>query len=354
MTGNFLGSILLKKRLITQGQLGRALRKQHQQAEPINWQLLGEILVEAQAITQQDFDEVLARQGRLNKIKSRQVAIEHDRVNLLNVSIDNLSMLELLERLDSGVVLTPNVDHLMKLQHDLEFFKAYTLADYRVCDSQVLMYAARLLGTPFKEKISGSDFFPTFCDFHRHNEDITVFLLGGAEGVADKARKRINQKTGREIVIGAHSPSFGFERNEQECLEIIEMINQSGASVLAIGVGAPKQEKWIYKYKHKLPNVKIFLAVGATIDFEAGVVRRAPKWMSNLGMEWLFRIYSDPKRLWKRYLVEDLPFFGLLLQQKLGLYKLPRFEAVNQTDKPANVKVISHRSILKRRATTKV
>jgi exopolysaccharide biosynthesis WecB/TagA/CpsF family protein len=176
-----------------------------------------------------------------------------------------------------------------------------------------------------KEKISGSDFFPLFCRFHRNNEDVTVFLLGGAKGVADRARTKINAKIGRDIVIGSYSPSFGFEKNEQECLEIIELINQSRATVLAVGVGAPKQEKWIDKYKHKFTHVKIFFAVGATIDFEAGNIQRAPRWMSKAGLEWLYRIYSDPKRLWKRYLVEDLPFFWLIIKQKLGLYKSPNF-----------------------------
>ncbi|NJP10979.1 MAG: WecB/TagA/CpsF family glycosyltransferase [Leptolyngbyaceae cyanobacterium RU_5_1] len=254
--------------------------------------------------------------------------IQGSQVSILNVPFDNMSIMELLERLKNGVVFTPNVDHLMKLQRDAEFFQTYLHADYRVCDSQILMYASRFLGTPLKEKISGSDFFPTFCRFHRNNEAVTIFLLGGAEGVADRARTKVNNKIGRDIIVGAHSPSFGFEKNEQECLELIDMVNQSQATVLAVGVGAPKQEKWIYKYKDRFTHVKIFFAVGATIDFEAGVVKRAPKWMSITGLEWVFRIYSDPKRLWKRYLIEDLPFFGLLLKQKLGMYKPPSFASI--------------------------
>jgi exopolysaccharide biosynthesis WecB/TagA/CpsF family protein len=247
-------------------------------------------------------------------------------VNILNVPIDNLSVIEFLEELKTGVVLTPNVDHLMKLQHDAEFFHTYLQADYKVCDSQILMYASRFLGTPLKEKISGSDLFPTFCRFHRNNEEIKIFLLGGATGVADRARIKINSKVGREIIIGAHSPSFGFEKNEAECQELIDMVNQSGATVLAVGVGAPKQEKWICKYRDQFKFVKIFLAVGATIDFEAGAIQRSPKWMSRMGIEWLFRIYSDPKRLWKRYLVDDLPFFWLLLKQRFGWYTPPNFD----------------------------
>jgi len=244
-------------------------------------------------------------------------------VRILNISLNNLSKLELLKNLKSGVVFTPNVDHMVKLQYDREFLQTYLQADYKVCDSQILVYASRFLGTPIKEKISGSDFFPAFYTYHRNNPHIKIFLLGGKQGVAQRAAKRINSKIGRNIVIGAHSPSFGFEKNEQECIELIDMINQSGASVLAVGVGAPKQEKWIIKYKNRLPNIKIFLAVGATIDFEAGNVKRAPKWMSEAGLEWLYRLLVEPQRLWRRYLLEDLPFFWLVLKQKLKLYNLP-------------------------------
>ena len=244
------------------------------------------------------------------------------RVNLLNISIDNLSQTEVLEQLKSGIVFTPNVDHLIKLQKDREFLKNYLAADYKLCDSQILIYASKFLGTPIKEKVSGSDFFPAFYNYHKNNEGIKIFLLGAAKGVAKTAQYKINSKVGRTIVVGSHSPSFGFEKNEKECMNIVEMIKQSGATVLAVGVGAPKQEKWIYKYKDQLPNIKIFLAIGATIDFEAGNVKRAPKWMSRIGLEWLYRLLSNPKRLWKRYLIEALPFFWLIVKQKFNLYEM--------------------------------
>lgn len=245
------------------------------------------------------------------------------KINLLNIWIDNLSKIESLEQIQHGIVFTPNVDHLIKLQNDWEFLQAYNVADYKLCDSQILIYASRFLGTPIKEKISGSDFFPAFYNYHANNYDIKIFLLGGQPGVADKARNNINSQVGREIIIGAHSPSFGFEKNEKECSEIIETINNSGATVLAIGVGAPKQEKWICKYKDKLPNIKIFMAIGATINFEAGSVKRSPKWLSDTGLEWLYRLLAEPRRLWKRYLIEGLPFFWLILKQKLNLYRTP-------------------------------
>jgi N-acetylglucosaminyldiphosphoundecaprenol N-acetyl-beta-D-mannosaminyltransferase len=245
-----------------------------------------------------------------------------DKVRILNVDIDNVTESEVLKQLDQGIVFTPNVDHLLLLENDSEFLSIYETADYKLCDSKILYYVSRFLGTPIKEKISGSDFFPAFCKYHKDNENIKVFLLGAKQGVALQAQENLNAKLGREIVVGAHSPSFGFEKNEEECQKIIEIIKNSGATVLAVGVGAPKQEKWIYKYKDQLPNIKIFLAIGATIDFEAGNKKRAPKWVTEIGLEWLHRLLSEPKRLWKRYLIGGPLFCWLILKQKLHLQSI--------------------------------
>ncbi|MGF1478680.1 MAG: WecB/TagA/CpsF family glycosyltransferase [Cyanophyceae cyanobacterium] len=241
---------------------------------------------------------------------------------ILNIDISNTSKQQLLAEIKKGgVLLTPNVDHMVKLQKDPEFYRIYTKADYVVCDSKILLWASKFLGCKIQEKISGSDFFPSFYRYYKYDESIKIFLLGGAVGVAELAKQRINRKAGRQIVVAAHSPSFGFEKQPAECREIVDLINQSGATVLAIGVGAPKQEKWLYKYKDQLGNIQIFLAIGATIDFEAGFYQRAPKWMSEVGLEWLHRFVSEPKRLWRRYLVESLPFFWLVLQQKMNFYR---------------------------------
>jgi N-acetylglucosaminyldiphosphoundecaprenol N-acetyl-beta-D-mannosaminyltransferase len=246
------------------------------------------------------------------------------RVRLLNVEIDNLTLKELLESIRfGGFVITPNVDLIMKLQRNQAFFEAYQAADYRICDSQILMYVARFLGTPFREKICGSDLFPAFYRYYSDDRNMRIFLLGGAAGVAAQAQQKINAKVGREMIVAAHSPSFGFEQDPQECAAIIQRINESGATVLAVGLGAPKQELWITQHRHRLPNIKVFLAIGATINFEAGSVTRAPQWLSDVGLEWLYRLMCEPKRLWKRYLGDAIPFFWLILQQRLRFYRCP-------------------------------
>ena len=244
-------------------------------------------------------------------------------ISILNCSLNNVSNKELLSNFDSGVLMPTNVDMIVKLQKDKEFYDCYQNAEIRVNDSKIINLAAKFLGTPLKDTVSGSDFFPLFYNYHKKNRNVTIFLLGAEEGVAEIATIKINKKVGREMVVGCYSPPFGFEKNEKECFRIIEKINASKATVLAVGLGAPKQEKWVTKYRNQLEGIKQILCIGATIDFEAGKVNRAPKWIRVVGFEWLYRLFKEPKRLWRRYLIDDIPFLFLLLQQKFGFYKNP-------------------------------
>lgn len=241
----------------------------------------------------------------------------------LNVDILNISQKELLENLDNGVLVTPNIDHLVKLQKDREFYEAYGQSEWIVCDSRILYMLSKLLKKPLPEAIPGSSFFPAFYNYHKDDPNCKIFLLGAAEGVAVKAMQEINDSIGRDIVVGAHSPSFGFEKNEEECSQLVDIVNASGANVLLVGVGAPKQEKWIRKYRYRMPNVKIFMALGATIDFEANELKRAPVIYQKLGMEWFYRFLKEPRRLYRRYFIDDVKFFYFFLMQILGIYKDP-------------------------------
>jgi len=251
---------------------------------------------------------------------------ETKKVKILNVNFDNLSMLEAVEQVsrNGGFVCTPNVDHLIKLQQDYEFYSIVNSADFVLCDSQIIVAISRLLGTPLKERVAGSDFFREFYLFNRKNENIRIFLLGGNnQEVVEKAKKNINERVGREIVVGAYSPPYGFEASDELCEKIINEVNASGATVLVVGVGAPKQEKWIWKYKELLPNVNTFLPLGATINMEAGVLKKAPRVLSKLGLEWFFRFLQEPRRLFKRYFIDDMKFFKLIAQQMAGKYQDP-------------------------------
>lgn len=244
-------------------------------------------------------------------------------IKILNSNILSLTQTDLLNQLQRGVLITPNLDHLVKLQHDREFYEVYRQAEWVVCDSKILYMLSKLLKHPLPEAIPGSSFFTAFYMFHKDDPDCRIFLLGAKEGIAQKAMERINEKVGRKIVVGAHSPSFGFEKDEKECRELVDIVNRSGANVLLVGVGAPKQEKWIMKYRNQMPGVDLFMALGATIDFEAGTLKRAPLLWQKLGMEWFYRCLKEPRRLFKRYFVDDMQFFYYFAQQLLGIYKDP-------------------------------
>lgn len=245
-----------------------------------------------------------------------------DRIKILNVEIDNITQEELLAQLKKGVLVTPNVDDIMKHQRDEEFHRYASQAEFCVCDSKIVLLASKFLGKPLKEAIPGSGFFPEYCEYHK-NDDTRIFLLGAKEGVGEEAKRKINQRVGRDMVVDTYSPPFGFEKDEKECEHIVEILSKSSANVVLVGLGNPKQTKWIYKYKDRLSNIDVFLALGATIDFEAGNVKRAPKIVQKLALEWLYRLCKEPKRMYHRYLIEDMPFFWLLLKQKLGKYKNP-------------------------------
>ena len=246
-----------------------------------------------------------------------------EKVTILNVPIQAITQDELLRSLKLGVLVTPNVDHLVKLQNDREFYDVYQKAEWVICDSKILYLLSKLLKHPLPEAIPGSSFFTAFYMYHKDDPACKIFLLGAAEGVAAKAMERINEKVGRRIVVGAHSPSYGFEKDERECEELVRIVNESGANVLLVGVGAPKQEKWIMKYHGRMPGVDIFMALGATIDFEAGTLKRAPIFWQKIGMEWLYRVLKEPKRLFKRYFIDDMQFFFYFMKQLLGMYKDP-------------------------------
>jgi N-acetylglucosaminyldiphosphoundecaprenol N-acetyl-beta-D-mannosaminyltransferase len=237
---------------------------------------------------------------------------------------------ELVETYRQGVVLTLHVDMLMKLQKDPEFYQLLPKFDVVTCDSQILMVAARLLGTPLKERVSGSDYFPRFYLRYKDDPSVRVFICGGAPGIAEIARSKVNAKVGREMVVGTNSPSKDYENRPAEIERLISEINQSGATVLVIGLGGGRQEKFIFQHRGRLSGIKLFLPLGGTIDYEAESLKRPPAWITNVGLEWLYRLLKEPRQRWHRYIVHQPPFLYLLARQMLGLYHNP-FGPVTRT-----------------------
>lgn len=232
-------------------------------------------------------------------------------MRFLNIRIDNITMEEAVDRIDRMVqtgtnqyVVTPNVDHIVKLEKDALFREIYAHASLVLTDGQPLIWISRLMKIPIVEKVSGSDLFPKVCE-RAAMKGYPVFLLGAAEGVAARAAENLRKKYPGLKIAGTYSPPVGFEKNVEELERITDMIRVAAPQILALGLGTPKQEKFFYQNKEKL-QVPVTLHIGGSIDFEAGNIKRAPAWMSKMGLEWLYRLLKEPGRMWKRYLVEDM------------------------------------------------
>lgn len=251
------------------------------------------------------------------------LAIDAPKVPLLNVFVHDVKMDEVVEKFMEGMMLTLHVDMIMKLQQDRDFYDAFREFDLITCDSQILYFATKFLGTPVRERVSGSDYFPRFYMHHKDDPEVTVFLCGGKAGIAEIAARNINTKVGREMVVGTYAPSFDFDASPNEVERMIERINASRASVLVIGLGGGRQEKFIVTHRHRFTHVRLFLPLGGTIDYEAGIFRRPPTWVTNWGFEWLYRLIKEPRQRWHRYVVHEPPVIPLLIKQKFGRYRDP-------------------------------
>lgn len=244
-------------------------------------------------------------------------------IRILNGHILAIDKCGLMEHLHDGVLFTPNIDHLVRLQKDKDFYEAYKQADWIICDSVILQRCSRLLKHPIVESIPGSTFFREYCDYHKDDENVRIYIMGGKEGVPQRAMERINERCGRKIIVGAHSPSFSFVKDEEESGRLVEMVNESEATILMVCATSPKQELWIARYRKMMPHVRLFMALGATVDFEAGTVKRCPQMFRGMGLEWFWRFTQEPKRLFRRYFVDDPVFFWYFGKQLLGVYKNP-------------------------------
>ena len=229
-----------------------------------------------------------------------------DRISFLNTYIDNLTMAEaveeaqhLIEKKENSYIVTPNLDHIVILEKDKEFAEIYANADLILADGKPLIWISKMLKNPIKEKISGSDFFPQLCSMCAKN-GYSIFILGAGKGIAEIAANNLCQKFHGLRIVGTYSPPIGFEKDRKELLKIAGMVKKASPDIFAVSLGSPKGEKFIYRHLKEY-GVSLGISIGATIDFEAGNVKRAPKWMADHGLEWLFRITQDPKRLIKRY-----------------------------------------------------
>ncbi|MCM1131332.1 MAG: WecB/TagA/CpsF family glycosyltransferase [Roseburia sp.] len=228
------------------------------------------------------------------------------RNNIFHLHFNNYSMEETIDEIEltikkqqKSLVVPVNLDMLRISYKDLEFRRIINEADITLIDGKPLIWFSKLYRKKFKHKVSGSDLIYPLLEM-MNREKLNLFIVGGKDQVAEEACKKVREKYPEIMIAGHYSPPFGFEKDVKETQRTISIINEANPQVVLLCLGAPKQEKF---YKRNCNNLisATYVCAGATVDFLAGNVRRAPQWMSSLGLEWLYRLCKEPKRLFKRY-----------------------------------------------------
>lgn len=244
-----------------------------------------------------------------------------EKIQFLNTSVNNCSMGECLNEIEGMIqsdkkayIVAVNVDVIMKIEEDNLLKEITDKADIVLVDGKPLIWIAKKHKLPITEKISGSDMVPLLCE-RAKDKGYSIFILGGKDGVANKAKKNLEDKLPGIKIVGTYSPPFGFEKSQEETDKINALITEANPDILLACLGCPKQEKFIYANIDRY-SAKVSICAGATVDFLAGNIKRAPKWMSNHGLEWLYRFFKEPKRLFKRYFIDDMKIFRLARKYK--------------------------------------
>ena len=217
----------------------------------------------------------------------------------------------------SRYVCVANVHMVMEAYDSTEFRRIVNAADLVTPDGMPLVWMLRRLGIPDQDRVAGPELLPRICEAAAR-DGIPVGFYGGKPEVLDSLVRRLRERFPELQVAYAYSPPFRtltLEEDEQ----IVEEINDSGVRILFVGLGCPKQERWMAEHKGRVQAV--MLGVGAAFDFHAGRVPQAPAWIQRLGLEWFFRLLMEPRRLWRRYARHNPRFVILALMQLLGLRK---------------------------------
>lgn len=229
-----------------------------------------------------------------------------------DAAVERLSQAALRRDGHARVVVTPNVDHLTRLDKAPDFRERYSKAEFIFADGMPVIWASRWLGKPLPERVTGADLFVSLCR-QAQRQRWRVMLLGGMPGTESKLMDGFARFfPGMDIEIVA--PSMRFDPYGAEGEAFAEKVREHEPDVIFLCVGMPKQENWALHYAPTLPG-GIILCVGAAMEFAIGLQRRAPKWVQRMGMEWAWRLASNPRRLWRRYLVDDTRFFLLCWRQ---------------------------------------
>lgn len=254
---------------------------------------------------------------------------------LLDIDLRNLTMVEAVTLIGTNLaqkkqctIYFANPDCFNKMISDRDYFSILKTGDYIFPDGIGLVIAGKMLQTPLKENINGTDMLPYVCRMAA-SKGYSIFLLGGKPGIAQKAGEKISASYGVSLAGTAH----GYFDHQTESDAVIETINNSGAAILLVGFGAPLQEKWISRHRHQL-KAEVLMGVGGLFDFYSGTTKRAPAWVREIGFEWIYRILQEPGRMWRRYVVGNPLFLYRVMKWKVFSHEIESIHANAITVKP--------------------
>ncbi len=245
------------------------------------------------------------------------------RIRIGTLAVDRVTLEQALDAIDTlvrlgegGTVFTPNVDHVVQAEHNARFRQAYAGVSLSLADGVPLLWAGRFLKTPFPAKVSGSDLiWPLMRRAAERGH--RIYFLGGSPGAGELAREKLLAELPTLKVVGIDSGRIDVNGDAEAQAPILSRIAAAAPDILLVALGAPKQELWSVEQRAGLGSA-VCVGVGASLDFVAGTLRRAPRWMSDAGLEWAFRLAQEPRRLASRYLLRDPEFFGIVARQALA------------------------------------
>ena len=249
---------------------------------------------------------------------------EREQIDVLGINFDNVSMPEAVERIEemihlggSHIVCTPNVHHLIMAFKDTQFNRVIQDSSLCLTDGMPIVWLSYLLGTPLKERVAGSDLVSQLCQ-RSSSSGLRLFFLGAAPGVAEKARDVAQKRFPGCQIVGTYSPNPS-ELNDSSA-SFLDFIVSVRPDILLVALGPPKQEKWLSQYLHRV-GVPVGIGIGASLDFMAGNLKRAPRWMQRVGLEWFYRLIKEPRRLAGRYFYANSIFIWKAVGELIKFWK---------------------------------
>lgn len=240
------------------------------------------------------------------------------RIEMMGCEIDNLSMEETLEQVERFIKtgephqhVVVNVDKLVKASKDDKLKKIINECALINADGMPVVWASRLLGKPLKERVAGVDLFEHLMR-RAAERGWRVFLLGAKEDVVSNVKVTYERKYPNLVVAGYRN---GYWSSDEEP-SVVELVTQARPDLLFVAISSPKKEQFLGKYQKQM-QVPFAMGVGGTFDVAVGKVKRAPMWMQSAGLEWFYRFLQEPRRMFRRYFIEDFAFFGLLLKEAI-------------------------------------